>query len=144
MTGPEAASTRYVLDEPVPVERSALSWVGSLLEGLFLGTGTTTLALDLKVIDLRSKDVAYQVRVRNDLELQSAKDSIRSDLSRLNVEEFRREYGIGDYAPLGTSGAPARSSMTQRLRWIMRLLLLPPWRPRPGRQRHSSRTNPDT
>lgn len=107
------------------VERSRLAWGGSLLEGLFVGTATGTVAFDLNVIDRRSKDVAYQVRVRGDVELQSAQTSIGRDLKRLTVEEFRHEYGISDEAV-----QRRKVPWHQRARMLIRLALLP-WGTKP-------------
>ena len=119
VAGEGQASARYLLKDPALVERSALAWLGSLLEGLFLGTASGNVAFDLSVVDRRSSNVVYQVRVHSDVELDAAQSSIRRDLTRLTIEEFQREYGVVK-TPLG----PRDATWPQRARRLGRLMML--------------------
>jgi hypothetical protein len=88
--------TRYSLGEPRAVKRSGLAWVGSILEGLFLGSSSGAAPVELRIVDLLSKRVVYELRVSSDLGLHSGQDSINTDLSKLTVQEFQHRYGIRD------------------------------------------------
>lgn len=77
------------------------------------------MAFDVTVVDRRSNDVVYRVRVWSDVELEAAQSSIRSDLARLTVSEFQREYGL-----VRSTGERREVSWPKRLRSVGRLVLL--------------------